>query len=461
MMKRLTFSLLTLLALAGCSSNSPTENAPPPPPPYRGAPLCTELVSDENPRELFTTALLPAEAVNDAYPFGDTQPNEVQEIINFELGFYIKNEPAYASVALTAPTDLYVETLEISRYDDDHDGIVDRADHGVSYEVCSHVVEGVQQQAVTGNFAHVRTLSPTLMAIVDAERQRILDGVVTLEASALRCDDGLDGVGTCVFFASIKRETEPEFEIVIPEGTAFGTTASPGFDANLRDRRMNGGTGNYFISPNRWGADYGHAIGYRYGACTYEYFAEPYRSAYLARIGANGIYRNDVEVDHPCGLLEADIGAAGTAQGFWMLASKADQYMVPDMSMEEVEDVLSGMLVLNEHFLTPNTHIAMSTHIATLSGGGPQNDQMLVEFARNMPADTNTNVPFDEVEPGITYCYEGHGYMNEAAEFAFLLRVTNEPSPVLEVERRKGDLPCSALSQEERAFSELALTFVR
>ena len=76
MMKRLTFSLLTLLALAGCSSNSPTENAPPPPPPYRGAPLCTELVSDENPRELFTTALLPAEAVNDAYPFGDTQPNE-------------------------------------------------------------------------------------------------------------------------------------------------------------------------------------------------------------------------------------------------------------------------------------------------------------------------------------------------------------------------------------------------
>lgn len=458
--------LVALLAIGlspACADPAPGT----PPTPYLDGPLCASLVSDEAPDVLFDHELVPIGAVDSAYPYGDMQPDQVQEIINFEQGFYIRNSPEFANVPLTAPTTLYVRSIEVTRHDADHDGTVELTDYGFTYDVCSRIVEGERGPAVSGNFAHLKSLAPSIATVFGTEADRIRSGAIAESESALRCSNGIDGPGTCTFFVSLAREEDPTFSLVVPAGDPIGTTAFPGFDANVRDRRKNGGLGNHFLSRDRWTAETGHASGLRYGVCTYEYFVEPYRTQYLRRIGANGVYRNvdgnglPVAVEHPCGLFEADLGAGGTAAGYWMESSRAALHMTEDMSIEATEEVLSGMLVLSEHFLEPNAKLAMSTHLAALSGGGNDARPMVVEFARGAPDGTNTNVPFDEVVPGTVYCYVGAGYSNALSRFSFLLEIVDAPVPTLRIERLEGAPDCSTYPPYKRTFGPSVLTFVR
>jgi hypothetical protein len=67
--------------------------------------------------------------------------------------------------------------------------VVDVEDYSLSFVVCSHMVIGKQDDAVTGTFHHLKTLSPALMAIYDAEKKKILKAMPLAPHWACDLDD--------------------------------------------------------------------------------------------------------------------------------------------------------------------------------------------------------------------------------------------------------------------------------
>jgi hypothetical protein len=434
--------------------------------------LCSAIVPANKPNEVFPIALVAPDSVSEAVALGEMQPDDVEAVLNFEQSLYIKNEPAWLNTPISAPQNIHIETIQVSRFDDDSNGTVDREDFSLNFEVCSHVQNGVRQPAVTGSLRHMKTVSADLMALFNAEKDKVVTGGASVNSTAIRCDNGLTNAsaftaaGTCTLFVTIKRETEPSFQIVRNVGTQIGTTAFPGIDTNLLDYRKNGGAGNFFLNPTRWTGGGSWSRSNKYAACTYEYFAEPHRSAYLAKVGNNGIFRNDPTfVDFPCGKFEVDLGAAGSAAGVWIVSTKKHLNFVEDMTMPQVHDVLSGMLVLSEHFVRPTTHVTLSTHLLELSRktGVVPAQQALVEFPRNTPPGKLTNVPFASAVPGNVYCYQGSAYLADAIKFNYLLEVKSSPEPTVVVERLSDGEFCEDMNQTERAarFTVNKLEFVR
>jgi len=380
--------------------------------------------------------------VTAAEVFGGMEPSSPQEVMNYELGFYFGG----SDIPLTAPADLYVEAIERSYHPYN-----DVTDWGIAYHVCSYQDGNVRRAGVFGNFAHVTTLDSTLNALFDAEFEKYLDG----QPSAVTCSDADNH--ECGLSLNRMRDVvgDPDYVLVLEAGSQFGTggpaegkNGPAGIDANLIDRRINDYEGNYYINPERLGAEGGPGLAWRYGACTYDYFVEPYRSQYLGKIQILGETR--VSADHPCGTLEIDVDAAGTVAGLWAASSMGAEVMSPDFGGGELDGYLSQLLVLADHMTSPETKMMLSTPIAELAN--LTSEASVVEFDKAVMGDDNwnalVNVPFLATEPGAIYCYAGTRY--GGFEDAYYLAEVSADGETLTLQRVMDD--CSDVPTESRAF---------
>ena len=234
------------------------------------APLCYGLTAGKaSAKELFTNPVVPTDKVQESLIFGGMDPGTL-EPINYELGFLLND----LNVPLSAPTDLYVSALEYTRFTEGWRA--GETDYSISFTVCSDDSSGETLPAVEGEFAHITTLSADLKARLDSP-----DVQCTTDSG------GGETVDHCRLFIP----ADAEKGIVIAAGTNFGTAGGtgttsykPGFDFNMLDTRFP----NSYINPNRLGGETGMGKYFRYGACVYEYFNDPSKSAYLAKVGQNG-----------------------------------------------------------------------------------------------------------------------------------------------------------------------------
>jgi hypothetical protein len=437
--------LLLILAVAGCKepvstgvSPSTGEWTPAPIEHQTRAPACSDVADPARPNELFHHALVDPAAVSDAIVFGNMEPYSPQEVVNFELGFYLPG----TNVPLTAPADLYVQSVRRSVHA--FDGVVDWS---LDYHVCSELDGDLRVPAVSGNFAHITTMSAPVMELFDAEMAKLDEG----ELTAMHCNDDRSECNLNLNLFRDQRDDQ-SFAFVLAAGDALGTggkltdgTGPAGIDTNLQDRRYGG---NHFINPDRIGSEAGHGAGWRYGACTYEYFAEPMRSAYLGAIEAFGEPRE--ASDEPCGVMEVDRNAEGTAAGLWALTSIGEQQMNEEWSAPEVDVYMANLMVLGEHISRPTTEMMMSTPIDGLSHFG--NNNAPIRFLRSAPGDVAheqaVNVPFWDTAPGTIYCYDGERYGGDE-EIFYLVELSDDGSSLV-VEKVLDD--CTQTAPSDRVL---------
>ncbi|MCA9577104.1 MAG: hypothetical protein R3B40_09780 [Polyangiales bacterium] len=440
-LRRLAPFLLLSLLSPGCGGGG---GEPPPPVVHQSqAPSCADLVGDGDPRLLFSHRLIDPEAVSAAVVLGDMDPSSPQETLNFEQGMYVP-----VNTPLSAPTDIYVEAIVRS----DH---ADVSDWGIAYHVCSVLGEdGVRRPGVHGNFAHVTTLPPTLQALFDAELAAFEGGLT----SAVACSSG-----GCDLNLNRMRDNlgDPDYVLVVAAGASLGT-AGPidgvgpaGVDTNLLDRRMNDGAGNAYINPNRLGAEEGHGVGWRYGACFYEYFPAETRDAYLAKIRVLDEPR--VSATTPCGTLDVDV--ANSPAGVWATSTIADQSMSADFDGAALDQYLGQVVVLADHYARPDTHMMISTSLPGLAQLGEAVYAMEFEksAADSVDAEDYVNLDFAQAEAGPIHCYAGTRV--GAVEAVYYLLQLAPDGDALTIERVETD--CRATPAAERAFSEAGDGYVQ
>lgn len=413
------------------------------------APLCDDLVSADNPRELFPFALVDPAAVTDAIPFGNLEPEAPQEVLNHEVGFYIEG----VRVPLTSPADLYVQSIERSFHA--YDGVTD---FGVAYHVCSYMDGEVRKPAVTGSFAHLGSLSAELQAFFDAELAKYDAG----EPTAIGCNEDRTECGVSM---NAHRDLlgDPAWAYVLEGGASLGTAGAQeeggigpaGVDTNLQDRRINDFAGNFYLNPDRLGAEEGPGVSWRYGVCTYDYFAEPVRSQYMAKIAVLNELRQSE--DDPCGSIEVDRDAYGTVRGVWAGLELEGETMDSEFSAADIDVYLEKTAVLGDHFTRPDTHMMISTPIDVLSDWGSGNSPIVIERATLGDGDYEmaVNVPFAEAGPGVTWCYVGERF--GGFEEAYLLLSVSEDGELLQLERVEDD--CSLTDPSDRAFDPSSDTY--
>ncbi len=460
-MKRLSAGNLTapillassLILLTACSggggggSNTPAKKPTPITPEILShAPLCDEIIDPAYPNKIFTHALVNPDAVDTAVVLGDMEPSSPQEIINFEQGFYISQ----SGTQMTAPADLHITSIESSLHID-----TGLTDYGISFDVCSYQSDLKTLPAVLGNFAHITHLGEDLNTLFESEMNKYKQQ----QDSAITCNgDGVLQSRTCTLSINRLRDLidDQKYDFIAYAGSSLGEAgplegkAIPrGIDTNLQDKRKNDYAGNYYINPDRLGAEEGPGTGWRYGACFYEYFPEQYSSAYTSKISSLGDYRESK--DNPCGVLEVDKNRLGTVGGVWATGDSAGLSMSDDFGGELLDNYLENILVMADHFIVPGEKIMLSTSIDALSDHNGENKAM--EFNKAELNDNNwqllTNLPLDQTEPGYTYCYAGN-YYGSFVEFYFLLALSDDTDQLF-VQRVDGD--CSNTTQAEREMS--------
>ncbi len=375
-----SLSLLWLCAALACGSD-PMGMPDPGEPTDTVAPLCSTIAGG-GPKELFAQPVVPTDAVTEALIFGGMDPGTL-EPINFELGFLLGD----TNVPVVAPADLYVRSLEYTRYMTGFRAGV--TDYGMTFQVCAvEDVEGRASPAVTGAFQHITSLSAELQAMVDSLELDCFVDDANPEEVAEKCA------------AFLPAGLAEDGGLVIAAGTTIGGAGgtgandyTPGFDFNLMDERYP----NAYVNPDRLGAEEGPGHAFRYGACVYEYFAEPHRSAYLAAVGQNGEPR--ASESDPCGTL--GFGVPGTAAGVWILEDGAG------LTLESAYvQTLESLLVLGPHPVTPGTHQVLSSELPALSDVSGR--RALLTYAPDDGADVNPDLY--AVAPGTIYCIESEPY---------------------------------------------------
>jgi hypothetical protein len=412
---------IPLLLLAGACGGGDDDGGGEPDEVETLAPRCDE-VAGGDPRELLTHAVVPTESVFETLIFGGMDPGTL-EPINFELGYRLDG----INVPVTAPADLYVRSFEYTSYLTG--SRAGETDYAVSFTICSDA-EGAP--AVEGDFAHITALEPDFADIIATATFDCYDNEGPEET-----------IETCrVFYPA-----DADDGLVIPVGTAIGsaggtgnTDYAPGFDFNLLDTRYP----NEYVNPDRIGAEEGPGRWFRYGACVYEYFAEPMRSAYLDVVGQNGDLR--VSADDPCGTMSIDMD--GTAAGVWILAGAAEL----DISTDLV-GVLENLLVLGPHHVFPGTREVISSEMLEVASW--QDGGLLVEFEPE--ADAASNPSFYDMEPGTIHCLDAAGFGNEVPHHYYV--ELGDGGDTLTLERLEAS--CSLVEPEARAFTGAALEFVR
>ena len=405
----LSFLLLAAMGLPACGGGGGGHGS--------DAPLCTDLYAT-NPRALFTVAAVPAASVEHALVFGDMDPGTL-EPINFELGFQLNA----INVPVRAPAELFVRSVASNAYLTG--SRAGETDYQIVFDVCRDAQGRV---AVEGDFAHLTTIEPVIQDIFDS---------LNLECETYGGAE--ETVEKCRGFLSN--------EVVIAAGTLVGTAGgtglssyAPGLDLNLFDTRFP----NFYVNPERIGADQGPGAGFRNGACVYEYFPEPTRSSYLDRVGAAGMFRESA--DAPCGSMSVDV--EGTAAGIWILASEAGLSINDDLA-----GVLGSLLVLAPDTLLPDERRAVSTELDSLSTIDGNNRLLLFDFVTT----GDVNVAFEDMQPGTVHCLATQP--GGVAGDAYFLLELGAGGDTLTFERVAAD--CSATPEADRTFSGAALAFVR
>lgn len=409
--------------VAGCGGSGDTD------PEWGGhvttaAPRCSDLTGDDA-KALFGTPVVPPANVSETLIFGGMDPGTL-EPINFELGFRLTGN----NVPVTAPTDLYVRSIEVTRFVSGWRA--GETDYAVAFHVCSVDAEGSAEVAVEGELAHVTALEPALIAKLSSGHQECSTNAGPEET-----------VETCSRYFSPDGDDALVIDEGAPIGSAGGTGATdyrPGLDFNLLDTRF----ANEFLNPDRLGSEEGPGRWFRYGACVYEYFTGTTRESYLSKVGQNGDLR--APSGDPCGRLSID--KAGTAAGVWILADKANL----DISTDWV-GVLQNLLVLAPHPVFPGQREVVSSEL--LSIASHNGDGILVEFAQTGVGELNRS--FYEMTPGPIHCIEATGF-EIASPHHYLLQV-GPNGDTLTIERLAS--ACDGIPTGSRAFGPDALQFVR
>ncbi len=388
------------------------------------APLCATVAGDASGKEVFSVPVVPTGKILEALVFGGMDPGTL-EPINYELGFRLND----INVPVTSPGALYLQSIESTRYIGGfRDG---ETDFGMTFHVCSKEGDSANLVAVEGDFAHMTELAPALLAYLDSDDVHcdMSDGP---EEDTENCAVRFNDLDNPVIVAAGD-----------PLGSAGGTGLTaymPGFDFNLLDARF----AVPWINPDRIGAEEGPGRGFRYGACVYEYFSEPMMSEYLGLVGQNGVMRDDPQI--PCGTMAIDV--ENSAAGLWM---RADQTQL-DISTDWV-GVLSNVLVVGPHPITPQTHQVISSElleVAEFNGGG-----ILLEY--EYPGAGEVNPRIQDIEPGTIYCLESEGYLNPTPFYHYIM--LSEDRTTLRIERLENS--CAAVATMDRGFSNAAIDFVR
>ncbi|MCC7072703.1 MAG: hypothetical protein IT383_15345 [Deltaproteobacteria bacterium] len=380
------------------------------------APTCATLAG-ESERELFTEAIVPVDAVRESLVFGGMDPGSL-EPINFELGFMLND----INIDVTAPAELYVRALGRNEY---LSGLrAGETDYQLVFDVCTDEDGAV---LVEGDLAHITTIATELQPLFEARA----DECETHEAAD-------ESVRACRWFLN----DEPA---VIAAGTLLGTaggtgatTYAPGLDVNLLDARAP----NAFVNPERLGAEEGPGRAFRYGACAYEYFVEPFRSSYLAAVGLGGVPRESE--DAPCGTLS--VGQSGTAAGVWIREDKASLEV-----SDNLVEVLEHLLVLAPDQLDPAHRQVVSTELDELSAHDGVN--RLMQF--DVISDGDVNPSLYAMRPGTIYCLDTEAFDAWAGYYLELL----DEGRRLKIERHADS--CAGTASTLRTFGPTAIEFVR
>lgn len=417
----LGLALICSVTLAGCSGgdngggNGPVASTL--------SPLCSE-VGGVSGKDLFPVAVVPADKVVESLIFGGMDPGGF-EPINHELGFLLND----INVPVTAPGILDIRSIEYTNYLEG--ARAGETDYGFAFHVCSVEEDGVRQPAVAGNFAHMTGLAPAFQEILDSQEFNC-ETYETIDETA----------ETCHLTIPL---TESEGLLVQP-GTLMGsaggsglTAYAPGFDFNLMDTRHP----NQYVNPNRLGSETGAGRGFRYGACVYEYFEEPYKTSYLDKVGQGGDHR--VHDDLPCGTLSVDLD--GKAAGIWIREDMA----ALEMGGDDWITVVGNVLVLGPHPVFPGSREVISSYMTEVSGA----EGLLIEFQQTNVGDVNLSVY--DMTVGTTHCVSATGFGNPI-EYHFLIEV-EELGAKLKLERL--DASCELTAEADRVFSPAAITFVR
>jgi hypothetical protein len=388
------------------------------------APRCSDL-TDADAKALFGTPVIPTTSVLESLIFGGMDPGTL-EPINFELGFRLTG----MNVPVTAPTDLYVNSIASTKFISGWRA--GETDYAVTFHVCSEDKAGTAEVAVEGDFAHVTSLEPALLAALASGQQECNTNAGPEET-----------VETCRrFFAATGDDA-----LVIAEGESIGSAGGtgatdyrPGFDFNLLDTRFP----NEFVNPDRLGAEEGPGRWFRYGACVYDYFTGATGTAYMSKVGQNGDLRT--MSGDPCGRLSID--KAGTAAGVWIRADKADL----DINTDWV-GVLQNLLVLAPHPVFPGQREVVSSEL--LSIASHDGDGLLVEFAQTDVGEVNRS--FYEMTPGPIHCIEGSGFGIPDPHHYYVQ--VGPAGDTLTIERLASG--CDSTPTGSRAFGPGAIQFVR
>ncbi|MDH3976381.1 MAG: hypothetical protein OEV42_19110 [Deltaproteobacteria bacterium] len=376
-----------------------------------------------NAKDLFSVALVDPSSVDSSLPIGELEAGDLTPI-NHELGFLLYT----TNIDIIAPTDLYVKSLTSTQYISGPRA--GETDFGMTYQVCSHLVNSKEEIAVEGDYAHMTAAY----------------GIITTALVGATCVEDLGDVESTVK-CSVNYVNN---YLLIDKGTLLGSGGGaglsdykPGFDANLTDFRFE----NNFVNPDRIGAEEGPGAGFRYGACTYEYFLEPTKTAYLDKVGVPGNYR--VSATDPCGKL-SDVGQAGTAAGIWISEDKAGLDISTDLF-----GVMSNLLVLADDLIAPDTEMNISTDLISVAPGDGK--AALVSIIKKVSGDVNP--AFKEMLPGTVYCLEGTSDIGGIiTDFYYYLELI-DGGDTLKLEAL--DAICNATPEASRTFSENALRFVR
>lgn len=383
----------------------------------------TEANASVNPKDLFSLAVVDPVFVSSSLPIGELEAGD-NTPINHELGFLLNA----INVDVTAPADLYVKSLTSTEYlTGSRAGEVD---YGINYQVCSHLVNNKERVAVEGDYAHMTGINNNLMTTLGG-------------ASCVEDINDVESTNKC----SVNYIND---YLLIDKGTLIGTAGGtgltpykPGFDANLIDFRFV----NTFVNPDRIGAEEGPGAGYRYGACTYEYFFDPDKTAYLNKVGLPGEPRDSIS--DPCGKLSG-VGEAGTAAGIWIPEDKADL----DVSTQ-LFDVMSNILVLADHLINPDSLMNISTDSVFVADVG--GEATLVDLMKVNTGDVN--VAYKNMSPGTVYCL--HGTSNKGGgttNFYYYLELV-DAGETLKLERLVS--ACKNTPEASRTFTDKVMRFVR
>jgi len=410
---------LSILGCAGDNDNPNTESVD-----Y--LPSCDSVVTANgsiNPKELFSVALVDPLAVESSLPIGELEAGDLTPI-NHELGFLLYT----TNVDVTAPVDLYAKSITSTHYQTGPRA--GETDYGMTYQVCSHLVNGKEKVAVEGDYAHMTAIYSNMSAALVGAG--CVEDIGVIE-STVKCS-----------------KTYINNYLLIEKGTLLGSAGGtglsgykPGFDANLLDFRYE----NIFVNPDRIGASEGPGAGYRYGACTYDYFLDPVKTAYLDKVGLPGNPR--VSVADPCGKLSG-VGTSGTAAGIWIPEDKVDL----DISVD-LFGVMGNILVLADNIINPAHKMNISTDeqaIAAIDG-----EAVLVEIVKEISGDIN--IDFKEMLPGTVYCLEGTSNVGGIiTDFYYYLELVDSGN-TLKLEPLVA--ACNATPEGSRTFSANVMTYVR